>query len=65
MAAFFVGAKCDGALGEFPEAARVRMRVQGSFGAKNAPQEGTEYFWRTRNSRSLDGAVAVAPTCSG
>ncbi len=30
--------------GELPEAARERMRVQGSFGAKNAPQD-DRVFW--------------------
>jgi hypothetical protein len=42
----------------------LRLGSGQAFGAKGAPQDDRAFVAET-NSRSLDGAVAVAPTCSG
>src|SRR5712671_3652183 len=52
--------------GELPEAAEVRMRMQGSFGAKDAPQDDrAERAWILRFWFGWSGSAAEAAFCEG
>ncbi len=45
--------------GELPEAAGMRIRVQGSFGAKNAPQDDRVFWGRIPSAASMRRLVGV------